>query len=87
MEGEFLFRLPAKSLLFISKFGLAENDLGAAGWILLKAKSDFLITCPLSNVTVCFVSDRGLLPSGLKYGSPSLLLTVFLNQLPLVERI
>ena len=66
MEGEFLFRLPAESLLLISAFGLAEKVLGAAGWVLLKAKSDFLITCPLSNVTVCLVSDKGLLPSGLK---------------------
>ena len=80
-KGSF-FRLLAKSLFLISEFGLAENVLGAAGWILLKAKSDFLITCPLSNVTVCFVSDRGLPPSGLKYGSPPLLLTVLLNQLP-----
>ena len=80
-KGSF-FRLLAKSLFLISEFGLAENVLGAAGWILLKAKSDFLIMCPLSNVTVCFVSDRGLPPSGLKYGSPPLLLTVLLNQLP-----
>ena len=43
----------------------------------------FLSTWPLSRVTVCFVSEIGFSPRGLKYdGWPSLLFTVFRYQIP-----
>ena len=51
LAGECLFLFPAKSSTLTKVFDLLANLFGAIDCFVLKARSDFLRTCPLSSVS------------------------------------